>query len=69
MSYPRFEKPTHEHPYDCATLRMQLEPNTEQDRFILKHAGVIKRSAGRISELIEDLLSLAKDRVRSLDAG
>ena len=48
---------------------MQLEPNTEQDRFILKHAGVIKRSAGRISELIEDLLSLAKDRVRSLDAG
>jgi signal transduction histidine kinase len=44
----------------AATLSMELEPTTEHDRFILNQAGIIKRSAGRMNELIEDLLSLAK---------
>ena len=48
----------------AAMLGMQLQPTTEDNRFLLKQAGIIKRSAGRMNELIEDLLSLAK-----IDAG
>lgn len=44
----------------AATLGMQLQPTTEQNRFLLKQAGIIRRSAGRMNELIEDLLNLAK---------
>jgi signal transduction histidine kinase len=43
-----------------ATLRMQLEPTTENNRFLLKQADIITRSARRMNELIEDLLNLAK---------
>jgi PAS domain S-box-containing protein len=43
-----------------ATLGNQLQPATENNRFFLKQAGIITRSAKRMDELIQDLLNLAK---------
>jgi signal transduction histidine kinase len=51
----------------AATLDMRLQPTTE-DPFLLKQAGIIRRSAGRMNDLIEDLLSLAKIEAGQLKA-